>query len=314
MSGVTTIIVGQPIRPGCEDDFVGWQKGVTAEASRHAGYLSSELTPPTEQQPDWTAVYRFDSVANARQWLDSSAHQNLLDRAAPLFAGPGTRQIIADGDQAGEQLVTAVATRHVPDDKVEEFLAWYSSAADSLRKFPGFRGVELFRPIKGVQDDWAICLKFDTAEHLDAWLTSGERKRLLQSGPFNDFTLRRIDHSFGNWFSLTDQAVAPPSNFKTSIAVWMGLYPSVMFLTLLTMPLNMPLWSGLLIGNLLSSFVMSYLVMPYYANPILGWWLRPKADAPQPRTNLLGIAVVLAINAAWAVFFIVLTTRTLHIR
>lgn len=307
MSGVASIIIGQPIRPGGEDDFVQWQLGVTAEASRFPGYLSSELTPPAEQQPDWTATYRFDSLANARSWLDSAAHQNQLDRVATLLAGPGTRRIIADDHEVGEALVTVVATRRVPKDQVDEFLAWNSTVAESLRKFSGFRGVELFRPIVGLQDDWTICLKFDTAEHLDAWLTSDDRVRLLRSGPFGDFTLRKIDHSFGNWFSPTDQAAAHPSAFKTAIAVWLGLYPTVMVLTLLTSPLNLPLWAGLLLGNLLCSLVMSYITMPRYSNPILKWWLRPKSDAPQPRTNLAGIAVVLLVNSAWAAIFFLLT-------
>lgn len=312
MTGVVTIIVGQAIRPGHADDFVKWQQDVTEKASQFPGYLSSELTPPDAEQSDWTAVYRFDSVANARHWLDSSAHQDLLDRGAPLFDGPATRQILDSSGQVGSALVTVVATRRVAPDKVEEFLAWHSQVAETLRAFTGFRAIEVFRPVEGVQQDWTICLKFDTAEHLDAWLTSDERNRLLRHSPFGEFKLRRIDHSFGNWFSLGDQPAKPPSNLKTSIAVWMGLYPTVMFLTLLTMPFHLPMWADMLVGNLLSSIVMSYVTMPFYGNPILGWWLRPKRDAPQPRTNLLGIGVVLAINAVWAVFFIFLTTRVLH--
>ena len=86
-----------------------------------------------------------------------------------------------------------------------------------------------------------------------------------------------------------------------------------MTLTLLNRPLGLPLWAGLLIGNLLSSFVMSYLTMPYYSNRILRWWLRPRSGAPQPRTNLLGIATVLAINATWATFFYFLTVHVLKL-
>lgn len=314
MSGVVRVIVGQAIKPGREDDFVQWQRELTDAASRFPGYLSSELNPPTEQQPDWTAIYRFDSVPNARQWLDSSDRQSLLAKAADVFAGPATRQIIADGSTAGDALVTVVASHPVPDDKVDAFLDWQATVAESMRQFPGYRGTELFRPIKGVQDDWNICVRFDTAEHLDSWLLSEERRRLIQSAPFGDFTLRSIDHSFGNWFTLGDRAAPPPSSIKTSIAVWLGLYPTVMFLTLLTMPLHWPLWVNLLVGNLVSSFVMSYFTMPYYSNPILKWWLRPRSDAPQPRTNLLGIATVVVINAIWAVLFIVLTEHVLHIR
>ncbi len=307
MSGTVKIIVGQPIRTGHEEEFVEWQKRVTDAASRFAGYLSSELTPPTTQQTDWTVIYRFDSVGNAQHWLRSSTHQNLLDQAEPFFAGPGTRQFIADGVEAANELATVVVTRQVPEDRVDEYLAWHSQAAEKLRQFTGFRAVELFRPIKGLQSEWTACLKFDTAQHLDDWLNSEERARLIRSAPFDQFELRRIDHSFGNWFSLTDEGARPPSGFKTAIAVWMGLYPTIMFLALLTRPLHLPLWGGLLLSNLLSSFVMSYFTMPYYSNPILKWWLRPKAAAPQPRTNILGFVVVLSANALWALVFYFLT-------
>ena len=33
----------------------------------------------------------------------------------------------------------------------------------------------------------------------------------------------------------------------------------------------MPFWLAMLVGNLLSSLVMSFVTMPYYANPILRW-------------------------------------------
>lgn len=307
------IIVGQAIRPGYEDDYVAWQHELTAEAARFPGYISSELSPPSDAQHDWTAVYRFDSVANARNWLDSATRQRMLDRAAPFFARPGTRQIIADGNEAGDALVTVVLTHTVPPDRVEQFLAWQKQVADTQQTFPGFRGVEVFRPVDGQPDEWTICLKFDNAEHLDAWLTSEERSSLLESGTFGDFRMRRLDHSYGNWFALGDRPVKPPSSVKTALAVWMGLYPTVMCLTLLTKPLHLPVWIGVLVGNLLSSFVMTYLTMPYYGNRILRWWLRPKPHALQPRTDLLGIAAVVGLNALWAVVFYVLTIKVLHL-
>ena len=46
-----------------------------------------------------------------------------------------------------------------------------------------------------------------------------------------------------------------PSESKTSIAVWVGLYPTAVLLTLAMSPARLPLWQGMLIGNLLSSFV-----------------------------------------------------------
>jgi hypothetical protein len=71
----------------------------------------------------------------------------------------------------------------------------------------------------------------------------------------------------------------------------------------------MPLWLGMLIGNLLSSFAISYLTMPYYVNRVLGWWLQPKSTAPQPRTNLRGALLIIALNAAWVAIFYLITVQ-----
>ena len=81
-----------------------------------------------------------------------------------------------------------------------------------------------------------------------------------------------------------------------------------MLLTLALSPLGMPLWLGMLVGNLVSSVLMSFLVMPRYVNPMLGWWLRPKAGAPA-NTNLRGIGLVIAVNAAWLVIFYLITVQ-----
>jgi hypothetical protein len=72
---------------------------------------------------------------------------------------------------------------------------------------------------------------------------------------------------------------------------------------------GLPLWQSLLVGNLLSSFVMSYLTMPFYVNPMLRWWLRPTVAAPRHRTAVLGVGLVIAVNAAWAIAFYLLTER-----
>jgi antibiotic biosynthesis monooxygenase (ABM) superfamily enzyme len=208
--------------------------------------------------------------------------------------------------------VTVVVTHRVKKKDTEAFLEWQRRITAAERNFSGFRGAEIFRPVEGVQEEWTALYRFDSAASLDAWLTSEKRQQLLEEGrEFNDFQMRTIDNSFGNWFAFDEHGheTPPPSNAKSSFAVWVGLYPTVMLLTLGLAELlpGMPLWQSLLIGNLVSSFAMSYLIMPYYANPMLRWWLRPAVDAPQPRTNLLGIGLVIGVNIAWAVLFYLIT-------
>jgi antibiotic biosynthesis monooxygenase (ABM) superfamily enzyme len=178
--------------------------------------------------------------------------------------------------------------------------------------FAGFRGTELFRPVEGVQEEWTALYRYDSAADLDAWLTSKERQDLLTEGDkFTNFQSRTIDNSFGSWFAFDEHGseAPPPSETKTSIAVWVGLYPTVVLLTLALSPLKMPLWLGLLIGNLISSFVMSFVIMPYYVNPLLKRRLRPPPEVPRAQNNLRGIAIVAGVTVFWVVVFYLVTTQ-----
>lgn len=307
--GAAMLIIGRRIRPGCEDTYLAWENDVLDTVARFPGYRGSDIKRPNDVQPDWVIAYKFDSVPNLRNWLNSAARQRLLDRATDFFDGPATQQILSQGNEISDPLVTVVVSNRIADDRVEAFLDWRRQMAAAESRYPGFRGSEVFRPIEGLQDEWTTIYRFDTAEHLNAWLISPERRRMLAAGGFGDFTLRTVDQSFGNWFAFDGPDAAPPSNFKTSIAVWLGLYPTVVLLTLVTAPLGLPFWLAMLVGNLLSSFVMSYLTMPYYGTRILRWWLKPAPSARQPATDIRGFLLVLAVNAAWAAVFYLLTVK-----
>ncbi len=258
-------------------------------------------------------VYRFDSVAHLQAWINSGTRQTYLDVGARYFDGPATQQVVSSGTRSLDPLVTVVVTHRVAPNQVDAFLDWQHRLVEEESKFEGFRGTELFRPIEGLQEEWTTLYRYDSAEHLDAWLTSPQRQRILAEGEkFSDFALHTIDNSFGSWFAFEGngrQAAPPPSETRTSLAIWVGLYPTVVLLTLALSPLHMPLWIGLLVGNLLSSLIMSFLTMPYYVNPLLGRWLRPPPDEPAVRSNLRGLAVVALAIAFWAVVFYLATVR-----
>lgn len=305
-SAAATVIIGQRVRSGSELEFEQWQRELNREASKYPGFLGAETNPPTVVQDDWVVVYRFDSVAHVQAWMNSAARQDRLASGTQLFDGPGTQQVIAGGDKPTDALVTVVVTHRVDPQSVEDFLAWQERLRLAESKFGGFRGTELFRPVEGIQDEWTALYRFDNADDLDKWLISDERRKILAEGEkFSEFHSRTIDNSFGSWFAFDENGkeAPPPSETKTSIAVWVGLYPTVVFLSLALAPLRMPLWLGLLIGNLLSSFAMSFVTMPYYVNPLLKHWLRPPPNVPTTRANWRGFGIAAAALAFWSVVF-----------
>jgi uncharacterized protein len=310
-----TVVIGQRVRPGCEQAFIKWQHELNEMASHYPGFIGAEVNAPTAVQPAWIVVYRFDSVANVAAWINSATRQEQLAVGRGYFDGPPTQEVLGGATKASDELVTVVVTHAVAPEDVDEFLAWQRRLEAAESQFQGYRGTELFRPIEGVQDKWTAMYRYDTAADLDAWLTSDERKRLLAEGKrFENFELQTVDSSFGNWFAFDDQgADKPPSDVKTSVAVWVGLYPTVVLLSLATFRLHMPLWLGMLVGNLLSSFAMTYVTMPYYVNPLLKNWLRPPPNVPRRRANLRGTALVVAVLAFWVVVFYVLTTQIMHL-
>lgn len=315
-----TVIIGLKVKAGAEEDFAAWQHDVNKSASHYPGFLGAEVTAPTELQPDWVVVYRFDSVANVQAWINSATRQDRLAAGREYLDGPPTQQVVGGAAKPTDQLVTVVISHRVGPNHVEEFLAWQDRLRLAEMAFSGFRGSELFRPIEGVQDEWTALYRYDSAADLDIWLASDARRDLLAEGKrFHDYSLRTVDNSFGSWFAFDDSShpdghqAPPPSDTKTSVAVWVGLYPTVVILTLALSPLKMPLWLGMLVGNLLSSFLMSFFTMPYYVNPLLKHWLRPPPDVAVTTTNWRGVGTVVAVMAFWTVAIYLVTTQFWHL-
>lgn len=306
-----TVIIGEKVRPGCEEAYVSWQQGVNSAASRYPGFIAAEITAPTSSQPQWSVIYRFDSMPNLRAWINSATRQERLAERQRYCEGPGTQQIMTGGAAPPDTLVTAVVTHRVPPERVDEFLAWQERLRLAETKFPGFRGSEIFQPIEGVQDEWTMLYRYDSAADLDRWLTSNERRQLLDEGKkFSDFRLRTIDNSFGSWFTFDrdDGQAHTPSDLKTAIAVWVGLYPTVVLLTLAMAPAKLPLWQGMLIGNLLGSFIITFVIMPFYVNPLLKSWLYPTSDTPNTASNIRAALLITTVMVFWATVFWLVTT------
>jgi hypothetical protein len=310
-----TVTLGRHVRPGCEQEYLAWEQGLKALASRCPGFIDADIHRPAAEQPSWAVVYRFDTTANLWAWLNSATRAERSSDGDRFFDRPPTQQVIPGNAKPPTQLVTTAVTHRVDPHHVEDFLQWQQRFRLAQSSFPGFRSQEVFRPIDGVQDQWTVLDRYDTAADHGRWLTSPERQQLLAEGKhFGDFDLHTIDNPFGSWFpSDQNRAEAPPSDTKTAIAVWVGLYPSVVLLTLALSPLKMALWLGTLLGTLVSSLFMTFAVMPYYVNPLLKHWLRPPPEVPKTRTHWRGIGVIAAVMAAWTLLIYLMTRVFWHL-
>jgi uncharacterized protein len=74
--------------------------------------------------------------------------------------------------------VTSVIRHTVKAGSESRYEAWLKEVTPMAQTFPGHRGVNFIRPPKGSRS-YTTVLHFDTIEHLEGWLSSDARKRLL---------------------------------------------------------------------------------------------------------------------------------------
>jgi uncharacterized protein len=309
-----TVVIAQRMKQGREGDVRRWQQDVNRAVAEFAGYLGNDVAPSAEAG-EWTVVYRFDSKPHLESWLTSEQRGELLGRGAGLFDGPASQNVLVREDESDE--VTVVVSHPVSPSDEDAFLAWQDRVTDAERGFDGFRGAELFRPVTGMQEEWTALYRFDSDEHLDAWLDSAERQRLLDEGQrFKNFSLKRISAPFGSWFAPPggDEGAAGPPDWKTAFSVLVGLYPTVVLLTLAISEIwkKAELWESLLIGNILSVSLLTWVVMPVVTRA-LRFWLEPQGGHADVRLNVKGtFACVVFLTFAAFVFWLC-TTQIWHL-
>jgi uncharacterized protein len=312
--GAATVVVAQRMKNGREEDVRRWQESVNQTVAPFTGYLGSDVTK-AGADGDWTVIYRFDSKPHLVSWLSSQQRDEVLSRGADLFEGTGSQHVLIRDN--AEDVVTIVVSHPVDKEVEQDFLDWQQRVTDAEREFPGFLGGELFRPVPGVQEEWTALYRFDTDEHVDAWLESPQRHALLEEGSrFRDFRLERISSPFGSWFAADEGGPGghAPARWKTAISVLVGLYPTVVLLTLAISAIwpNGPLWATLLVGNMLSVSLLTWVVMPIVTRA-LRFWLAPASDRESARLDGVGAVVSIAFLTLAALVFWLITRQVWHL-
>jgi uncharacterized protein len=301
--GIVTLVTQTRIVPGHDTDFATWQQRMTDTVARAGGFVDQEVIAPTPPaQLDWVIVQRFRSVEDARHWLNSPERLALLKEIEPLIAGVDDIHLFTDERPApAASTVAAVISTRVTPGTEEQFRDWQRRIAAAEARFPGFQGHKLEPPIPGVQEDWATVVRFDTDEHLQAWLDSPERRRLLEeaAGFGAGFRVRTMRGGFDGWFNFGNApGEQPPPAWKQNMVVLLVLYP-VVFLwgqfvgTPFLLNRGVPFWLALFVGNVVSVVLMGYLLMAP-VNRALDWWLSPRPSAPA-WTSAAGAALLVAL-------------------
>jgi uncharacterized protein len=177
--------------------------------------------------------------------------------------------------------VTTTVTRRVKpghEDLYEQFLDGIISAAS---QFPGHLGVEVFRPASASAGEYRTVYRFDTAEHLRAWLDSDEHAAWLERaephviGPMSTSFVTGLE----TWFTLPGRLGAtPPPPYKMALLTWVTIFPLITAIVAITGPhlKGLPLAARLAITTAIAVPLMTWVVMPRVTR-LLRRWLYPPA-------------------------------------
>jgi antibiotic biosynthesis monooxygenase (ABM) superfamily enzyme len=175
--------------------------------------------------------------------------------------------------------VTTTVTRRVKpghEPLYEQFLEGIIAAAS---QFPGHRGAEVFRPQSAAAGEYRVVYRFDTAQHLQAWLDSPEHAAWLERaephvlGPLR----RQVLVGLEGWFTLpTQPGTPPPPRYKMAILTWVTIFPLITMVVVATAPLvgSLPLVARLAVTTGVTVPLMTWVVMPRVTR-LLHRWLYP---------------------------------------
>jgi antibiotic biosynthesis monooxygenase (ABM) superfamily enzyme len=282
------------VRADKADEYLRAQTAITDAARKFPGFVGTEvLGPISGLQAEWVAIFRLESNAAMKRWLDSSEHVQLAARIEACLSEPAHLLLLASDDSA-EPPVAMVFTHRVAKDKVEDYLAWRRKAIAAQAHYPGYLATEFFRPRGTFQNEWVDIVRYSSVNDLNRWMDSEERQSLLKElDPIVESMHAHPVTGLEGWFALNREpgaTVSGPPRWKQVLAVLFALYPTVMVLRFLN-PLwhNLSLAESMLIGNFLSVSLLTYLVMPRVSR-FLGFWL--EAPTRDWKNEALGLATV----------------------
>jgi uncharacterized protein len=186
---------------------------------------------------------------------------------------------------AGDGPVTTTVTRRVKpghEPLYEQFLAGINGAAS---RFPGHLGVDVFRPETATAGEYRIVYRFDTGDHLRAWLDSDERAAWLERaephviGPMRT----RFVTGLESWFTLPGgQSIQPPPPYKMALLTWITIFPLITLVVIALDPVLQQLdrVPRLAVTTAVTVPIMTWLVMPRVTRLLRGW-LYPVASPPR---------------------------------
>jgi uncharacterized protein len=205
---------------------------------------------------------------------------------------------------------SAVIVQRVPPGLADWFMEWQRGISAAAESSAGYKGADVFPPAQGQQNEWVVALHFEDENSLRQWLDSSVRAQWVDRlrAQIGEFELKELPGGFGAWFAgLARGSAALPPSWKMVLMVLLGLYPTVMLLSLFpgryTQSLGLAV--SMLIGNALSVSILQWAVMPVL-NKVFAPWLRANTDK-QRSLSVAGLFLIGFLLASLVFLFYLVT-------
>jgi uncharacterized protein len=305
-----TLVTQTRVLPDRAQDFEQWQRRVNEVVSVFDGFIDqASIRPSPPAQLDWVIIHRFKSEVYARAWMQSPQREKLYGEIQDALVGPLDFHLFNDRDpRLPAAPVSAVISTRVKAGQEDAFQDWQRKIAAAEAQFAGYQGYKVEPPIPGVQDEWVMVVRFDSDAHMDAWLDSDVRKKLLDETPSFDegTTVRKVQSGFESWFTNPAEPDQPkPAAWKMNSIILLVLYPTVFLwgffvgTPVLTNVFHLPFYWALFFGNMFSVAVTGWILIPK-GSELLSWWVFPARDAP--RTTVWYGALIVLVGYALSIY------------
>jgi hypothetical protein len=300
MSRLAVLIATSKLRPGQQEAFAAWQIRHNKAVAKFAGYISSDMVPPVKPgDNEWTTILNFQTSDSLLNWQRSGERASLIGDVLPLLEGGNLGEVMPEDNSAEHPgtNVTQVILSKIKPGMEDVYREWSVRIQQAQARYPGYRGMYLQPPSASENGHWTTMLRYDTAEHLEAWLAAPERAELLRESKafIENEEMMRLATSFPGWVPISSVTGKGPPDWKTAMLVLLGLYPTVMLELRFVNPLLSFLNPSLatFIGNVGSVAVTSFITMPIFVR-WFSWWLFIDEHSSRSRGALgFGLLIVL---------------------
>ncbi len=174
---------------------------------------------------------------------------------------------------------TAVITHRIQSGKESRYEEWLNEIGPLCRSSEGHLDWHVIRPIPGLTATYTVIIRFDTRRHLQNWMDSDHRSRLIEKvkpilSKDDDFF---IQSGLDFWFTPEGARAKVPVRWKQFIVTWSAIYPLVLVVPFIIVPLLRhlglsphPYLDSLFISGTVVA-LMVYLIMPRYTKIVHRW-------------------------------------------